>query len=53
LTFTLGQPVEARLVEATPRTGGMVFSLMQGDPRGISNAAEQPRRHGRPASRKR
>lgn len=30
LTFTLGQPVEARLVEATPRTGGMVFELMQG-----------------------
>ncbi|MGK7867818.1 ribonuclease R [Falsiroseomonas sp. E2-1-a20] len=33
LTFSLGQAVEARLSEATPRTGGMVFSLMQGDPR--------------------
>jgi ribonuclease R len=32
LTFTLGQAVEARLVEATPRTGGMVFHLMQGIP---------------------
>ncbi|MDO9708429.1 ribonuclease R [Paracraurococcus lichenis] len=32
LTFTLGQAVEARLVEATPRTGGMVFHLMQGVP---------------------
>jgi ribonuclease R len=34
LTFSLGQAVEVRLVEATPRTGGMVFGLMQGDPRG-------------------
>jgi len=32
LTFTLGQAVEARLAEATPRTGGMIFHLMQGDP---------------------
>gem|GEM_PF-33600 len=32
LTFTLGQAVEARLAEATPRTGGMVFHLMQGLP---------------------
>ncbi|MBK1662125.1 ribonuclease R [Paracraurococcus ruber] len=32
LTFTLGQAVEARLVEATPRTGGLVFHLMQGVP---------------------
>jgi ribonuclease R len=37
LTFSLGQPVEARLAEATPRTGGMVFHLMQGAP-------ERPRR---------
>ncbi|MBV1798193.1 ribonuclease R [Siccirubricoccus sp. G192] len=34
LAFTLGQAVEARLVEATPRTGGMVFHLMQGAPAG-------------------
>jgi len=34
LTFSLGQAVEVRLSEAVPRTGGMVFSLMQGDPRG-------------------
>jgi ribonuclease R len=33
LTFTLGQPVEVQLASATPRTGGMVFRLMQGDPR--------------------
>lgn len=32
LVFTLGQAVEARLVEAVPRTGGMVFHLMQGVP---------------------
>ncbi|MCB4824459.1 ribonuclease R [Roseicella aerolata] len=38
LTFTLGQAVEARLIEATPRTGGMVFHLMQGMP-----AARPPR----------
>jgi len=36
LTFSLGQAVEVRLSEAVPRTGGMVFSLMQGDPRGAS-----------------
>jgi ribonuclease R len=33
LTFTLGQPVEVQLASATPRTGGMVFHLMQGDTR--------------------
>jgi len=32
LTFSLGQAVEARLAEATPRTGGMVFHIMQGIP---------------------
>ncbi len=40
LTFALAQPVEVQLVEATPRTGGMVFRLMQEDPRA--------RRGGRP-----
>ena len=33
LTFTLAQPVEVLLREATPRTGGLVFHLLQGDPR--------------------
>jgi ribonuclease R len=33
LTFSLGQAVEVQLASATPRTGGMVFRLMQGDPR--------------------
>jgi hypothetical protein len=32
--------VEARLVEATPRTGGMVFALMQGVP---ARAPHRPR----------
>ena len=30
LRFALGQAVEVRLAEATPRTGGLVFHLMQG-----------------------
>jgi ribonuclease R len=34
LTFSLGQSVEARLAEATPRTGGMVFHILQGLPAG-------------------
>ncbi|WP_426957341.1 ribonuclease R [Muricoccus radiodurans] len=33
LTFTLGQEVEVRLAEATPRTGSLTFQLLQGDPR--------------------
>ncbi|HEY4251723.1 MAG TPA: ribonuclease R [Roseomonas sp.] len=32
LTFRLGQAVEVRLSEAVPRTGGMVFHIMQGVP---------------------
>jgi ribonuclease R len=32
MTFSLGEAVEARLAEATPRTGGLVFHLMQGLP---------------------
>jgi len=39
LRFALGQAVEARLVEAVPRTGAMTFHLMQGIP-----AARTPRR---------
>jgi ribonuclease R len=38
LTFTLAQPVEVLLAEATPRTGGMVFHLLQGDPRSAGGA---------------
>jgi ribonuclease R len=32
LRFALGQAVEVRLAEAVPRTGGLVFHLMQGVP---------------------
>jgi ribonuclease R len=47
LTFRLGQDVEARLAEATPRTGGMVFHLMQGIPpraRGAGTKRDRARR---------
>ena len=48
LIFSLGQPVEAQLVSATPRTGGMVFRLMQGDPRaGARKGRAHPPRGGR------
>jgi ribonuclease R len=43
LTFTLGQAVEARLAEATPRTGGMVFGLMQGTPKGRARGGASSR----------
>ncbi|MBW8268116.1 ribonuclease R [Caldovatus aquaticus] len=54
LTFALAQPVEVLLAEATPRTGGMVFHLLQGEPRADATAArrrgggrrERSRRHG-------
>jgi ribonuclease R len=52
LTFSLGQAVEVRLSEATPRTGGMVFSLMQGDPRARPGGARGGARSAR-ASRRR
>jgi ribonuclease R len=46
LTFSLGLAVEVRLAEATPRTGAMVFSLMQGVPerRGGARSAKVSRR---------
>lgn len=49
LTFSLGQAVEVELVSATPRTGGMVFRLMQGDPRASRRAPS--RRPARPSGR--
>jgi ribonuclease R len=45
LTFTLGQAVEVRLKEATARTGGMVFHIMQGIPKRAGKPA--PPRRGR------
>ncbi|WP_246522766.1 ribonuclease R [Neoroseomonas eburnea] len=50
LTFSLGQAVEARLVEATPRTGGMVFHIMQGLP---SRGRGRPAPKGRQRERRR
>ncbi len=48
LTFSLGQAVEARLAEATPRTGGMVFHIMQGLPaRGRGRPAPKGRQRER------
>jgi ribonuclease R len=46
LIFSLGQPVEAQLVSATPRTGGMVFRLMQGDPRASARKGRAHPQHG-------
>jgi ribonuclease R len=54
LTFSLGQAVEVQLVSATPRTGGMVFRLMQGDPRATTSRERRgqgPR--GKPAGPRR
>ena len=41
LRFALGQAVEVRLAEATPRTGGMVFHLLQGLPPVTSKAGSR------------
>ena len=54
LTFSLGQAVEVQLASATPRTGGMVFRLMQGDPRAATSRERRgqgPR--GKPAGPRR
>lgn len=48
LTFSLGQEVEARLAEATPRTGGMVFHILQGIP---GSGRKRPAGKGRHARR--
>jgi ribonuclease R len=47
LTFSLGQAVEVRLTEAVPRTGGMVFAIMQGDPRAQASARRSAKASGR------
>ena len=59
LTFTLGQAVEALLAEATPRTGGMIFHILQGDPgtdrrgRGRGRATRPPPRKQKPGRSRR
>jgi len=47
LTFHLGQEVEARLSEASPVTGGLVFHLLQGTPDAPARAGRGGRRMGR------
>ncbi|MEO3470903.1 ribonuclease R [Roseomonas sp. CAU 1739] len=49
MIFRLGDAVEARLAEATPRTGGMVFHLMQGMP---SRGRGRPAPKGKPRARR-
>jgi len=41
ISFHLGQPSQAQLVSATPRTGGMVFQLASATPRGAGSAASR------------
>ncbi len=49
LRFALGQAVEARLAEADPRTGSLVFHLLQGVP-AVAPSRGGFRRAGGPAS---
>ncbi len=51
LTFRLGDAVEARLVEANPLTGGIIFELMGGVGTTRSRAGHRPERHRRAAGR--
>jgi ribonuclease R len=44
LRFALGQEVEARLAQATPRTGGMVFHLMTGPGQAPARRGAGPRK---------
>ena len=44
LRFALGQAVEVRLAQATPRTGGMVFHILQGVPAARRGAAPSRRK---------
>ena len=48
LVFRLAQEVEVRLAEASPVTGGLVFHIMQADPRNQSSRAAREPRVGRP-----
>ncbi|HUZ63241.1 MAG TPA: ribonuclease R [Acetobacteraceae bacterium] len=47
IVFALAQKVEVRLAEARPVTGGLIFNILQGDPRGGSPRAASGRRSGR------
>jgi len=52
LSFRLGQEVEARLTEASPVTGGLVFQLMPSAPNSASTGSRRSSTEGR-RSRKR
>ena len=47
LTFRLAQPVEVRLAEASPVTGGLVFHIMQGIPPARSIGGKKPGKRSR------
>ncbi|HEX5326298.1 MAG TPA: RNB domain-containing ribonuclease, partial [Acetobacteraceae bacterium] len=47
LVFRLAQPVEVRLAEANPVTGGLVFQLMQGIPARASGRVEHSGKRSR------
>ncbi|MDR3537722.1 MAG: ribonuclease R [Acetobacteraceae bacterium] len=50
LVFRLAQEVEVRLAEASPVTGGLVFHIMQGDPRNQPGKRSGGSSSGRPSS---
>ena len=52
LSFRLGQEVDARLIEASPVTGGLVFQLMPGAPNDASTGARGPATGGRRSRRR-
>jgi len=51
LTFRLAQEVEARLAEASPITGGLIFQLMQGGGTAPGRRGGGPQRFTRPPAR--
>jgi ribonuclease R len=47
LSFRLGQEVDARLIEASPVTGGLVFHLMPGTPNSAAAGSRRSSTEGR------
>lgn len=52
LTFRLGDAVDARIVEARPLTGGILFELIRGVGEGVKRLTRRPPRGGGPGNRK-
>ena len=48
LAFRLAQPVDVRLAEASPITGGLVFHILQGTPPAASRSGRQSGKRSRP-----